>query len=137
MKAFLIKFTVLPLLAGVLGSCETFDYRLLTVNRSPLRLAIYHGRDTVPAYPSVNKTGYYLAHVTAPGDSTTHVVYGRNGWPNAVKASTNQQLHLFLYPPDSLIKYGDIDSLIRHRAYRRLNVTSDELKRQHWRVIVR
>ncbi|MDB5236834.1 MAG: hypothetical protein JWR44_3827, partial [Hymenobacter sp.] len=23
MKAFLIKFTVLPLLAGVLGSCET------------------------------------------------------------------------------------------------------------------
>ncbi|MCC2546485.1 hypothetical protein LJY25_08525 [Hymenobacter sp. BT175] len=132
-----MKRSAFPLLLLLLSSCEYFDYRVLTVNKLASRVAVAAEPDTVPTYPSPGQKEFFLRTAIASGDSLALMQPGKYGWPQYLAGSRNHQLHLFIYPVDSILRYGHMDSVIRHRAYKRLTIDGAELQQANWRVLLR
>lgn len=133
----IMKLIPMLFFATVFISCDVHDDRLNVINLSARRIALSTELDTVPEYPSVNKTAYYLGAGLDPLDSTRLLYEGeRKGWSLFIDKSVNKKLNLIAYSVDSLNKYRSIDTLIRRHIYTLHTFSEKELEENSWRVFV-
>lgn len=119
------------------SSCDVHDDRLQVVNMSGQEIALQTEKDTIPKYPNVNKSAYYLGERLLPGESVKLKYEGmRNGWSFFIKESVNKRLNLFVYDIDSLKKYRSIDTLTKRHLYTRYSFSEGELENKNWRVLI-
>lgn len=118
-------------------SCDVHDDRLKVMNHSIEEITLSTGLDTVPGYPSVNKSEYYLRTSLSPLDSRRLLKEGRSkAWSFFISESKNDKLNLFVYNIDTLRKYQSIDTLIKNRLYRRYSFTEKELEKSDWEIVI-
>src|SRR5690606_26619651 len=131
MRVAIISFLIF------LSACDYYDNRLQIVNHSNGEIAVETYQDTVPDFPSINKTEFYLKKTAMPEDTLELTEIGKNGWPFLIARSKNKKLNLMVYSVDSLQKYQSIDTLIKRRLYDRYEFSEDELKDKDWIVVIR
>jgi len=135
------KTKVLQILALLfLSSCiyESFDSRLKIVNQTTGDFSLdYSISDTIPEYPSLSKTAYYLSDTVGRKDTMSLDEADGKDWPFAIDGSKTKKLNLFIYSLDSIKKYKEIDTLINRKIYKRLEYSKEELEKSNWIVIVR
>jgi hypothetical protein len=118
-------------------SCDVHDDRLNVINLSAEKIALSTELDTIPEYPSVDKTEYYFRTTLRPQDSTKLLFEGRRmGWSFFISESVNNKLNLFVYNIDSLKKYQSIDTLIKNRLYTRYSFAEKDLDRSNWEIVI-
>lgn len=121
----------------VFSSCDVHDERLKVVNLSRDEITLQTEKDTVPQYPSVNKSAHYLSEALSPVDTVMLKYEGMsNGWSFFISESVNKKLNMFVYNIDSLKKYGSIDTLASRNIYKRYSFSEKELEMTHWRVFI-
>ena len=120
----------------LLCACDHYDRRLEIINNSNSEVAVEIYSDTLPDFPSVTKTEFYLSHGVLPEDTSKLTKMGKNGWPFAIARSSNKKLNLVIYNIDSLRKYRSIDTLIRRNIYKRHEFSEHELEKDGWRIIL-
>lgn len=125
------------LLVLFLNGCDYYDRRLEIVNRSKNEIAVENYLDTVPNFPSLGKTEFYLEHRILLGGSAKLTAIGKNGWPFSIIKSKNKKLNLVVYNVDSLRKYQSIDTLIKKQIYTRYEFSEDEMKDKKWKVVIK
>jgi len=132
---------VLQILALLfLSSCiyESFDSRLKVVNQTTGDFSLnYSISDTLPEYPSVNKTAYYLRDTVGRKDTMSVDEVNGKDWPFAIDGSKTKKLNLFIYSLDSIKKYKEIDTLLSRKIYKRLEYSKEELEKSNWTVTIR
>jgi len=132
---------VLQILALLfLSSCiyESFDSRLKVVNQTDGDFSLnYNISDTVPEYPSINKTAYYLRDTVGRKDTMSVQEESWKSWPVVIDKSKTKKLNLFIYSLDSIKKYKEIDTLISRKIYKRLEYSKDQLEKSNWIVVVK
>lgn len=121
----------------LLCSCEYYDNRLQIVNQTGQEIAVETYSDTIPEFPSRNKTPVYWNARILRNDTMKLTEYGKNGWVFALSKSRNRKLNLIVYNIDSLLKYESIDTLIKKRIYKRYEQSEDELNKNNWIIVVR
>jgi hypothetical protein len=121
----------------IIQSCDFSDRRLKIVNKTgkPIALGIYS--DTLPSYPSLNKTEAYLDSQVSPGELYVPSMPERNGWEKIIYNSPNKKLNIFVFKIDSLKKYRSIDSLIRNRIYNKISISEDSLQNNKWTIHIK
>ena len=120
----------------ILTSCDYFDRRLGIVNHTKAEFTVETYSDTIPDFPSINKTEFYLSQTITPNDSLRLIKLGKNGWPLEISNSRNNKLNLVVYNIDSLRNHKSIDTLIRRRIYKRYEFSEKELQDKKWKVII-
>ena len=120
-----------------LSSCEYFDFRLTITNKTRRKIATEVYNDTVPDYPSVNHSEFYLRQAFAPDSSVEMMQWGKTGWPDYLKTSKNGKLNLVIFDFEDLVKSKSIDSIIAHKKYRMITVSRSELFINNWHVVIK
>ncbi len=130
--------TKLAILFSILiSSCDVHDERLKVVNLLTAEITLSPQLDTVPQFPSINKTEYYLSDTLYPEDTARLIQEGmEDAWPFFISESVNDKLNLFVYNVDTLKKYQSIDTLIRRKLYTRYSRSKNELEKSDWIVII-
>lgn len=122
----------------VVTSCDVHDDRLKVLNLSDVNISLSTEKDTIPEYPSVDKTEYHLRSALYPEEEKKLLYEGqRKGWSFFIADSKNEKLNLFVYNIDSMGKYKSIDTLIRKQIYTRYSFTEQELDEMDWQVIIK
>lgn len=119
-----------------LSACDYYDNRLQIVNRTNGEITAGTYSDTIPDFPSIGKTEFYLRIRTVPDDTLELTAIGKKGWPFTIARSKNKRLNLIVYSVDSLRKYQSIDTLIKKRIYNRYEFSEQELKDKNWIVVL-
>jgi len=127
---------IIILLVFFLNGCDYYDHRLEIINKSENEIVVENYLDTVPNFPSLGKTEFYLDHRIIQGDSAKLTAIGKKGWPFNIIKSKNKKLNLVVYNIDSLRKYQSIDTLIRRQIYTRYEFSEDEMKDKDWKVVI-
>jgi len=120
----------------LLSACDYYDHRLEIVNQTKGEITVETYSDTIPEFPGINKTKFYLDETVIPNDTLKLTEIGKNGWPFAISRSRNKKLNLVVYNIDSLRKYESIDTLIRKRIYKRYEFSEKELQEKNWKVVI-
>lgn len=131
MRKLITLFPVLLLMT----SCRQFDTRLKIVNNSLENLNVDWGIDTIPTYPSINNTEFYLSNPILPYDTLRAVEDAQDGWERYLKNSKSGKLNLFIYRTDTIKKYG-INRVLTNKMYKRIILSKDKLEKLGWVVII-
>lgn len=115
-------------------SCVEYDRRLKIINNTSHAINVEWEADFNPTYPSINKTGYYLANPLFPNDTLDAVEDARDGWDRFFSNSKTGKLSIFIFNADTLKRYNSIDMLILNKMYKRLVFTKDQLEQIGWDV---
>lgn len=132
-----MKIAIIILFLVLLNACDYYDNRLRVINHTNGDITVETYSDTVPEFPSINKTAFYLSKIAAPEDTLNITEIGTNGWPFAIARSKNKRLNLIVYSVDSLRKYQSIDTLINRHIYDRYEFSENELNDKNWTIILR
>ena len=116
-------------------SCLRFDTRLKIVNNSLENLNVDWDIDTIPTYPSINNTEFYLSNPILPYDTLQAVEDAQDGWERYLKNSKTGKLNLFIYRTDTIKKYG-INRVLTHKMYKRLILSRQELDEFSWVIVI-
>jgi hypothetical protein len=120
---------------ALLSGCDYYDSRLKVVNSTTSPICIETFKDTLPK-KVLNQPEYYLSHIILPGDTAIQTIPGKNAWLYEVETSVNKQLNLFVYSPDSVRIYHDMDSLNSKKVFKRISLSLEELESRNWNVAV-
>jgi hypothetical protein len=129
-----VCYTMVGALFLLSQSCDYYDARLMIHNDTKRTLAIQVYEDTVPDFPSMNMTEFYLNHTVVSGATYNNVLPEKSGWEKIIYRSKNKKLNLFIYEVDSLHKYKSIDTLIKYRIYKYYTYSKEELIKDNWAV---
>ncbi|GAB3303410.1 hypothetical protein GCM10027348_31300 [Hymenobacter tenuis] len=118
-------------------SCDYYDSRLVLVNKTKTAICVEMAHDTIPDYPSLNRSEVCLSRSITPGTEAEQTIPGSmDEWVREVNRSKNKQLNLFIYATDSVRRYHSMDSLNQTHRYTTISLSLKELEAIDWRVIV-
>ena len=117
-------------------SCDYYDNRLKIINKSRDILIAEVFPDTIPTFPSPNRTEFYLRVTIQPDSTYIPTMPEANGWEREIFRSKNNRLNLFVFGLDSLQKYESIDTLISRKIYRRVSRSKEELTKDKWIITI-
>lgn len=131
-KSYLALLCVFPFF-----SCRVIDARLKLTNGLSYDIVAEGFSDTIPDVKETYSTNYYLINIAKPKQV---VILGKEGksraWDKVIERSKNNKLNVCVFSADSLKKYGDLDSLIRKKLYKRFEYSMEDLEKNDWEIIV-
>lgn len=119
----------------IVASCDTYDFIDIT-NQCDAEVVFTQGLDTIPDFPSINQTDYYLSQSINKGEATRLSKTGNNAWRRYIDESERKRISIFVYETDSLKKYGNIDSLKLRKLYKRLEYGSGDLEKMNYQISI-
>lgn len=114
-------------------SCETYDF-IDIVNECNSEIVCDYSLDSLPDYPSINHTDFYLSRSIGKNQVQILTKFGEDAWEECINGDDRKQLSIFAYQTDSLRKYGSIDSLKKYMIYKRLEYTVADLERLDYKL---
>lgn len=134
LKVITIPLVITLLFTMTLTSCDYSDARLMFINNWNKPVSIEYANDTIPE--DEESIDYYMANSINPGITKTLFKRGsRDAWIEFVMQSKDLQLTIFVYDPDTLTKYKDMELINNNRKYiDRISLTLDELNKSDWKI---
>ena len=132
MKTKAIVFLINLLLVSILFSCvvDKFDARLKIVNKTgKVIFAITSQKMEFSTSESIE----YFKSVNIKPDTSDNILIPWN-WEEYIKTSFNKKLNLCIFELDTLLKYENIDSTLKHPILK-YEIPLNELKTNNWVVI--
>jgi hypothetical protein len=129
-KAFVVLINLF--LGSLLFSCvyDKFDARLKIVNKTgKVIFAITSQKIEFSTSESIE----YFKSVNIKPDTSDNILIPWN-WEEYIKTSFNKKLNLCIFELDTLLKYENIDSTLRHPILK-YEISLSELKSNNWVVI--
>lgn len=117
-------------------SCEYADNRLKVYNKSSEDIVIEVYLDSLPKVKNSKYADFYKDNVIKKGEIKNIRRLGKTAWLSIFSQSKNSKLNIAVFSIDSLVKYNEIDSLIKNKRYKMYEVTEKELKENNWLVII-
>jgi hypothetical protein len=128
------KFVLLIFLMSSLYGCDYYDDRLVVNNRSTSNIYVAISQDTVIRvndFNAIMMPDYFVKsnekkNIIEPGS--------QKGWEFLAEKSINKQLHIFIFPEDTLNKYLGSTVVNKKLFNRRIDLGVNELKLRNWVV---
>ncbi len=117
--------------AIILISCDTVDDRLVVINNHSNPIAVECSQDSI--LTNYNLWQFYVEKQIKP--NTSRNIDKRGAWPHYIRSSNSQKLYLFIFDIDTIIKYKDMDFVIKNALYvSRIGVTESDLESRNWKI---
>jgi hypothetical protein len=115
-----------------LTSCDRFDARLKIHNKSGKTIFVITSETENPS--KYNGVEYYKLRNIPPDSSDTKLLINIT-WNDYIKHSFNKKLNLYVFDLDTLLKYKNIDSTLKHPIYK-FEIPLKELEEKDWNITI-
>ncbi|MBK7854927.1 MAG: hypothetical protein IPJ79_08515 [Bacteroidetes bacterium] len=116
-------------------SCDYYDNRLSIINNSNADIAVETYLDSIPTIEESNSSAYYLREIVKKqGTSSLTMPGSTQAWIFFIERSKNKKLNICVFNKDTIIKYGEIDSLINKNLYKKYIISKSYLDSTQWIV---
>jgi hypothetical protein len=127
---FFLAQTFLVIL--ILTSCDRFDARLKIHNKSGKTIFVITSETkNLSIYNGVE---YYKLRNIPPDSSDTKLLMNIT-WNDYINHSFNKKLNLYVFDLDTLLKYENIDSTLKHPIYK-YEIPLKELEKKDWNITI-
>jgi hypothetical protein len=116
----------------ILTSCDRFDARLKIHNKSGKTIFVITSETENPS--RYNGVEYYKLRNIPPDSSDTKLLINIT-WEDYINNSFNKKLNLYVFDLDTLLKYENIDSTLKHPIYK-FEIPLKELEEKDWNITV-
>ncbi len=107
------------------------DDRLAIINNHNKPIAVAFSRDSI--LTNFNLWQFYINSKIEPGTSKN--IDLRGTWPNYLKSSVNQKVYFFFFDTDTILKYKDMDFIVRNKIYvSKMSISESELINSKWKI---
>lgn len=129
-KIILPSLLALILLTG----CDFADNRLQIVNKSSIAIS-YDYSTSGEINPDSNRIFWYLSNQILPNKSQRVTLLGsRNMWVKEIENSKTKRLSIFIFNVDTLIKYENMDFILKSNLYEKFEYSISDLEKINWTI---
>jgi hypothetical protein len=117
-------------------SCDPVSSRLKIQNNSEIAIWAVYGTDTLCPSESTNSIQYFLDNQVLPKDvRSLKIIGGKNDWEYYIDRCINKKLNVFVFPIDTIKKYGYSLSTKELKFIKRYSYSKNELDSIEWLIV--